>query len=178
MGGPRVGLFLAVCASGVVGCQPAEESDMGGDAMGDPDDGAGGRSSGYDVGYVDDFTVAPFDSEVVGFIVVVNMGGEPLDLSTAEIVAFEDSSDLVEWSLEERTGSKAMLAPGRAAGYLSAPAEGRVLVDGVVTEPVDDQNLNFAMTFGPLPDRASFQAEARIRIGGLEAALPIEITVD
>jgi hypothetical protein len=132
----------------------------------------------YDVGYVNDFTLAPSDNSVSGFLVVVNTGTKPLDLGTATVRAFSDDDATVEWSFTKAAGATLMLGPGRAAGSLTTAAKSLVLVGDVVAEPIDDETLDFSMVLPSTPDRGTtVHAQAVMRIDDVDATLSFVIHI-
>jgi len=179
----RVDVVLATCAAGSFGCGSVQstEVDAAVDAASSAVDSmpdAAPAALKYDVGYVDNLTVTPDITGVFGFVAVVNMGTSQLNLSTASVVTYIDDNASVNWSLAKDKGSTTMLNPGRAAGFLTLAAKAKVLANGVVTEPVDDEILSFTMNFGtPLPAGDVINAQAVIAIDNVSATLPFTINV-
>lgn len=206
MGGLRVRALWApwvACAVGSIGCGSVQEMEEGSDAPMDASTGttadaapipgtdaaeemladaapADAPPSGlieYDVAYINNFTLTPDIATLGSFVAIVNMGDAPLDLSTVSIVMFTDDDVDVEWSFAQSATSTAMLSPGRAAGRLSVRAAD-LLADVSLTEPRDDQILNFAMNLStPASAGSSFLAEAVISVEGVQVALPISIAI-
>jgi hypothetical protein len=202
MGGIRVGVPVLIWAMVSFGCGSVRHGDMdggasaadaapdlqpdaargplgdGGELPGDaaPEADASGGSVLFDVGYVDDFTLTSDINRMFSFLVIVNMGTSPIDLSTVSVVSYTDDSPIIEWTFVQEESTTIMLEPGRAAGRLSPLAATMVLTDDVVTEPIDDMGLNFAMEFGaPLSLGQSLRAETVVRVQGATVALPIAV---
>jgi hypothetical protein len=184
MRGFYIGVVLAACGAGAFGCGSVQstEVDAAVDAAGDsavdvmPDTAS--PPIRYDVGYVDNLTLTPDITGVFGFVAVVNMGTAQLNLSTASVVTFIDDNANVEWSFAKEKDSTAMLSLGRAAGFLTLAAKSKVLANGVVIEPFDDEILSFSMNFvTPLPSGASLNAQAVISIDNVNVTLPFTINI-
>jgi hypothetical protein len=138
----------------------------------------------FDIAYVSELTLDPNATElhsILGFMVVVNTGTAPLDLSSAQVVSVSDDSDLVDWSITRFAASTAIVPPGHAAGCLSPVAVDRILASGVVTEPGGgcsdyDQGLDFEMHFSNMaPPGTTYHGLATIQVGGAQLALPFTI---
>ena len=184
--GFRAGVVLAIGVAGAIGCgsvrdvtlRDAPLADGSSDPIDAPIDAARPLIA-YDVGYINDITVNPTNTGTFGFLAIVNTGTAPLDLLTATVVLFGDDSTLVDWSFAKRTDSSTKLLSGRAGGFLTVLAIPKVLAPGVVTEPVDDANLNFSMSFGGArTSGTTIQAQAVISIADLQATLPFKIIFD
>ena len=166
------------CALGSIGCGSVQNAavDASPDSTGSPDSAGSGVS--YDIGYVNDLTVAPNITKVAGLLLVVNRGAAPLKISSASVVIFDDDNTSIDWTFSKESDSMIMLKPGRAAGLLSPAAMAQVVTGGLVTEPIDDQLLNFAMSF-PSPPAAdtTLRAEAVIRIEAVDLTVPFTIHI-
>jgi hypothetical protein len=168
--------FLVAC-----GAVKEAEQDAGvtPDATADAAIDAATVVSRFDVGYVDSITVTPSITQVSSVIAVVNTSTGPLDLSTAKVIAFVDDSSNARMTFELAAGSTLKLAPGRAAGRLSPLAKSKVLVDGLIEEPLDDQMLNFSITFDTTPIVGQIvSAQAILGIGNATIVLPFVFTTD
>lgn len=176
------GVWLVSCCS-LVACGSVKEAEQDAgvtpDARPDAAVDAAPVATRFDVGYVDSITVTPSTTEVSSVIAVVNTSTGPLDLSTAKVIAFVDDNSNARMTFAKDTGSTLKLAPGRAAGRLSPLAKSKVLVDGLVEEPLDDQTLNFSITFDTTPIVGQIiAAQAIIGIGTATAVLPFVLTTD
>jgi len=136
----------------------------------------------YDVAYVSEFTFTPATIQsIVGFLVVVNTGTLPLDLSSATVLSVSDDSDAITWSLSKFADASDELVPGSAAGCLSELAAHALVDSGVLTEPgagcpIFTRGLNFKMTFSSaMAVSVTYHAEAVIRIDGLDINVPFTI---
>lgn len=180
MSGFRVGVVLAICAASSFGCGSVQSTEVDAAVVtaGDAAIDAANPPVKYDVGYVDNLTVTTDITGVYGFVAVVNTGSAQLNLSTVSVVTFIDDHPTIQWSFAKEKDSMAMLAPGRAAGFLTLAAKSKVLANGVVTEPVDDEVLSFSMNFvAPLPAGVSLNAQAVISIDNVNVTLPFMINV-
>jgi hypothetical protein len=133
----------------------------------------------FDIGYIDAITITPSITEVSSVIAVINTSAAPLDLSTAKVIAFVDDNSSARMSFQKVEGSAVMLAAGRAGGRLSAAAKAKILVDGVIQEPLDDQTLNFSIAFETPPSLGTIvTAQAVLAIGDATIVLPFVLTTD
>jgi hypothetical protein len=132
----------------------------------------------FDIGYVNEFVIVPRDTtQIHSFVLVVNTGNVPLDLSTATVLTFNDDSNAVDWEFSKRTSATFSLDPTRAAGSLGPNARPLIVDAGVVTERIDDNVLDFQMDFlGTPASGVVANAQAVVRIGGVEAVLLFRIT--
>ncbi len=177
-----IGAWLVSCSL-LVACGDVKEAEQDAgvtpDAAADAAIDAAPVAVRFDVGYVDSITVTPSITEVSSVIAVVNTSTAPLDLSTVKVIAFVDDNSNARMTFEKATGSTLKLAPGRAAGRLSPLAKSKVLVDGLVEEPLDDQMLNFSITFDTTPIVGQIvAAQAILGIGSATIVLPFVITTD
>jgi hypothetical protein len=132
----------------------------------------------FDVGYVNDFTVPADTDSVFGFALVVNTGAAPLDLGTATVVTVTDDNDAVDWTFTKKAGSTTMLVPNHAAGLLTLAAHDKVVTGGVVSEPIDDQLLDFSMGFASPPTAGtSLHGQVVLEIQHSVAILPFTVSV-
>jgi hypothetical protein len=132
----------------------------------------------YDIAYVDEFTFTPSISGVAGFLLVVNKGVLPLNLSEISVVSFIDDDPDVRLEFAKAADATMPLPPGRAAGSLSEPAAVHVIDSGIVTEPVEDPFLNFRISFlSPALTETTINARAVLRIDGKDATLPFVIHI-
>jgi hypothetical protein len=198
--GARRVILLTVCLVGSIGCRTPllDGSPYGFDAAVDGAqvvdavvDGAAVDSSvpiaRYDIAYINDITIDPGVSGMFAFLLVVNTGTAPLNLSTALVVSFSDDANNVDWTFTKPGDSTLILKPGHAAGCLSPTAMEDLVTGGIVTEPIDGDcpdifqglGLNFAMNFStnPLP-LVTFHAQAMLRIDGVDIVLPFTVHVD
>jgi hypothetical protein len=152
----------------------APGSDAGLDASID----AAAPSHAFDVGYINEFTY-PFNvTGVSEFMMVVNRGPLPLNLADAELDAVEDDSPQVDWTLSVDMLSTTVLPAGHAAGLLSQDANTALVVSGLVSEPLDDNTLNFRMSFSDFPTAGTaIHAQAKLRIGDASVTLPFTIHI-
>jgi hypothetical protein len=176
------GAWLASCCI-LVACGDVKEAehDAGAipDAAADAAIDAAPVTARFDVGYVDSITITPSTTEVSSVIAVVNTSNGPLDLSTARVIAFVDDNSNARMTFDKAAGSTLKLAPGRAAGRLSPLAKSKVLVDGLIEEPLDDQMLNFSITFETTPIVGQIvSAQAIIGVGTATIVLPFVLTTD
>jgi hypothetical protein len=157
---------------------PALEPDAMPDAMPDAsvDAPVDAPRRKYEVGYINELTLAPNNRVLLGFVIVVNMDSTPLRAIDASVVSFADNSPVVEWEFLKDQDAVMPIAPGRAAGLLSPAATDKIVTSGLVTEQNDDMFLDFAMSFvTPPPVGITFNAQAVLRIDGENVTLPFTI---
>lgn len=133
---------------------------------------------GYDIAYINELTLngSSGSIELAGFMVVVNTGAEPIDLSTTEVLSFSDDSALVGFSLSHDATSTTVLQSGEAAGELSSLAFQRIVSSGLATEPRVDTVYGFDMSFTNIPaNKLDLEAQAVLRIEGKTISLPFTI---
>jgi hypothetical protein len=192
-------VILAICAGNAIACGSVKSSvdppiDGRGSSPGDPMDAAlpvdiappidmvppdtSVPVTKFDIGYVNEFVIVPLNTtQIHSILLVVNTGNVPLDLSTAAVVTFNDDSNGVDWQFSKRTAAAFSLDPTRAAGSLGPNARPLIVTAGVVTERIDDNVLDFQMDFlGTPASGVVANAQAVVRIGGVEAVLPFKIT--
>jgi hypothetical protein len=193
------GVVLAICVGNAIACGSVKSSvdppiDGSGSSPGNPADAAVPSDTAvpsdaappdttlpvtrFDIGYVNEFVIVPLDTtQIHSFLLVVNTGNVPLDLSTATVVTFSDDSNGVDWQFSKRTTAAFSLEPTRAAGSLGPNARPLIVDASVVTERIDDNVLDFQMDFlGTPASGVVANAQAVVRIGGIEAVLPFKIT--
>jgi len=188
-----LGIVLASCGLGWAGCGSVENTgrdagaDSGHDAGADsghdagtdsamvPDD-SGAPAVSYDIAYISKLTFTPDIRAVHQFVVVVNRGSAALPLSTVAVKDVGDDNPGVDWAFTSLVGSAVMLKPGRAAGRVSPAAKDEL--DTVVTEPLDDQLLDFEMRFpSPPPVGLVLLGQVVITISGVDATLVFTVQV-
>jgi hypothetical protein len=164
---------LALCAAGVIvaGCGSVKMSSGDGD-------NEDATATKYDIAYVDDFTIDPNISSLFSFLLVVNEGEKPLSLQTATVVTYSDDSAGIDWQLTEDATTTIVLKPGHAAGLLSPGTASKLVESGLVPEPIDDNQLDFTMSF-PTPPTAgvALHAQAVLRIETTDIVLPFTINI-
>jgi hypothetical protein len=198
MHGRWPGTVLGLCVSGLAGCGSVRSTNADGPP---PDDASISRDDAiatdaavdaavdtaidtpvattrFDIGYINDLVIVPLDTtQLRGLLLVVNKGTVPLDLSTASVLAFSDDADGIDWQFSKRANSTFLLDPGRAAGSLGVSARPLIVDQGVVTERIDDNALDFQMDFLGTPASGVIaNAQAIVRIDGVEAVLTFKIT--
>lgn len=132
----------------------------------------------YDVAYISKVTLTPNITAVKQFIALVNRGTEPLPLSSIMVKNVSDDNSSVEWEFTLKVGSTVMLKTGRAAGRLSPLAQDVLVSSGTVSEPFDDQLLDFEMRFpSPPPVGLVLRGQVVIDISGADATLVYSIQV-
>jgi hypothetical protein len=130
----------------------------------------------YDVGYINEITLAPNNRVLLGFILVANIDSMPLQATDATVVSFADSSPVVEWEFIKDQDAVMPIAPSRSAGLLSPAATEKIVTSGLVTEPNDDMFMSFAMSFVQTPPAGiTFDAQAVLRIAGENVTLQFKI---
>lgn len=146
------------------------------DAMAPAQDGMAPPVASYDIGYINDITIGPNVRTLSQLLLVVNRSTDPVALSMVSVTNFDDDSASFDWTFAESTMSTLQLARGRAAGRLSADAAAQVRT--VVTEPIDDDLLNFGMQFpAGLPAGLELHAEAVIQVQAVNITVPFVIHV-
>jgi hypothetical protein len=132
----------------------------------------------YDVGYIDELTFGVNAVKLSSFLLVINKGGEPLKVTTASVVTSKVIDGGVDWTFAKVADATTTLGSGHAAGKLSPAAQMTLVAGLVVTEPIDDQALDFAMSFpSPPPVDVTFHAQAVIRIDDVDLTLPFTIHI-
>jgi hypothetical protein len=141
-------VWVAALAVGAVGCDGKMTAREGVDAASDAPVIAGPLA--YDVAYISEFTFGS-DVGIGGFLVVVNMGTEPIEIADIQILKFSDDSAQIGWEFEAIDHRPNLLPPHEAAGDLSPDAKTELVTGGIVTEPLAYHNLSFGMMFTGVP---------------------------
>jgi hypothetical protein len=132
----------------------------------------------FEVGYIDELTLAPTNRVLFGFILIANVGNASLPITDLRVKSFADDSPAVEWELKLDQGSDMPIAAGHAAGLISPGASDKIVKTGLVSEPDDDTFLSLEMSFVTEPPaNMMFHAEAEIQIAGEVARLPFTIHI-
>lgn len=132
----------------------------------------------YDVAYANEITFPYNYTGLSGFLLVVNRAQAPLSLVNAAVASVSDDNPDVTWTLELDTPSTIALPLGHAAGFLSQEARLKIVGSSLVTEPIDDDVLDFRMSFASFPPIGiDVHAQARLRIGGVDLVLPFTVHV-
>ena len=129
----------------------------------------------YDVVYAKEwkFSVA---GPVDGFVLVVNTGKAPLSLASLTVKSVTDDHPTASVRISA-SPSTATLAPGTAGGKLSGISDGLFLP--VAPEPRADAGASYlAIEVADAPPGTyDIDAEATIRLDGVDATLPMLIHV-
>jgi hypothetical protein len=165
---------VAALAVGAVGCDGGKMiAREGVDAA--PDAPVIGGSIAFDVAYISEFTFGS-DVGIGSFLVVVNMGTEPLEIADTRVLKVSDDSAQVAWAFELQVQPTTLLPPHEAAGALSASATAKIVTEGVVTEPLAYYNLDFGMDFTKVPDTdVTVHASTTIEIRNKRIDVPFTV---
>jgi len=134
----------------------------------------------FDVGYVNAFTIAWnfAGTGFIGFLAVANTSTRLLNLNKITITSVTDDDDTITSQLALYSASDTPLEPGKAAGLLASQAFVRIVESGLMTEPLDDEMLNFSLSF-PNYSMAfldkTVHAQATIQIDDGEIVLPFTV---
>ncbi len=156
-------MLALVVWSGATGCDdampsqgvdaaPKIDASIPGDAPADtPPDGSTALTK-FDVGYIDEFTVAwsSSGSGFLGFAALVNTGTVLLNLNKISIVEVTDDDLAIDSVFAVENLSElplAPLAPGLAAGLLGAGATALLVESGLVPERREEDALSFELRF-------------------------------
>lgn len=132
----------------------------------------------FDVGYINELTLAPTNRVLFGFLLVANVSTDPLPITDLRVKSFADDSPIVEWELTLDQGSTMPIAVGHSAGLISPGASDQIIKPGLVPEPDDDTFLSLTMSFvHEPPPNVTFHAEAELEIAGETASMPFTIHV-
>ncbi|HMG56530.1 MAG TPA: hypothetical protein VK601_23685 [Kofleriaceae bacterium] len=177
---------LVVGAAGVMGCgsvKAMEPSVPPPDAASDGPADASTDSAPvavikYDVAYINDLTLTTSISNVHGILLVVNKGTAPLKLSTAAVVTYSNDFPGITWEFSKNGATTTMLVPGHAAGAIGPDVTAKLVDSGLVPEPIDDNTLDFTMTF-PMepPSGLTLHAQAVLQIESANIVLPFTLEI-
>lgn len=138
----------------------------------------GASAISYDVAYISKVTLTPNIRTVEQFVALVNRGTAPLPLSSVVVKNVSDDNSSVDWEFKLKVASPVMLKTGRAAGHLSPLAQDVLVSSGTVSEPFDDQLLDFEMQFPTAPPAGLvLRGQVVIDINGADATLVYTIQV-
>jgi hypothetical protein len=130
----------------------------------------------FEIGYINELTLAPNNRVLLGFLLLVNVSTVPLNAADLTIVSFGDNSPAVEWEFFKDQDASMRVAPGRAAGLISPVARDKIVTPGIVTEQNDDTFFSLGMSFvTPPPADVTFNAQVVLRIDGETITLPFTI---
>lgn len=130
----------------------------------------------YDVAYIDDFTMEWNRTGFASFVVVVNQGAVPLDLTKVTVVDVTDDHREIESRFQLADASTTQLDPGLGAGRLSISAADALVASGVVSERIADDVLDFRLSFpGKGQPGVDLHVEATLRIEDAQIVLPFTV---
>lgn len=134
----------------------------------------------FDVGHVSEWRLGTSASSLSQseFVRIVNMGDEPLDLSTATFTNVIDNHDQIVVSMTVRPNT-ITLSPGNSAGALSPAAAQYVTTNGLVTEPAQETTTGLVqVTVNNLPPAGTWLAvdgEGTLQIGNARATVQVRV---
>jgi hypothetical protein len=130
----------------------------------------------YDVAYIDDFTMEWNRVGFVSFVVIVNQGAAPLDLTKVAVIDVTDDHREIESRFQLSDASATQLEPGEGAGRLSFSAANQLVASGLVPERIVDDALDFRLSFpGMGQPGVDLHVAATLRIEDAQIVLPFTI---
>jgi hypothetical protein len=152
---------------------PGNPLDASSDGPVDADDGIR-----YDVAYINEIHMPSDIGSVQGVVLIINRSAVPISLATLSVVSFVDNTPGADWIFAEDGKASVKLQPGRAAGALNPLSTAQIVDSGLAREPIDDQTLNFTMSFAfqPAPG-LKFRARAVLELEHKQVTLPFEFFI-
>jgi hypothetical protein len=132
----------------------------------------------FDVAYINEIHMPSALPSLEGVLVIINESEVPISTAKLTVVSVIEDSPVADLRIQKSESVGFTLLPGHAAGALNAAAAARLAKSGLIDEPLDDQALDFTLSFGFAPPPGlKFKARVVLDIEGQRATLPFQFFI-
>jgi hypothetical protein len=132
----------------------------------------------FDVAYINEIHMPSALPSLDGVLVLINESDVPIRTAKLVVASVLEDSPVADLRIRKTESAGLTILPGHAAGALTTEAAARLAKAGLIDEPIDDQTLDFTLSFGFAPPPGlKFKARAVLDLDGQRVTLPFQFFI-
>lgn len=132
----------------------------------------------FDVAYINEIHLPSALPSLEGVLVIINESEVPISTAKLAVASILEDSPVADLRIRKTESVGLTILPGHAAGALNPEAATQLAKAGLINEPIDDQTLDFTLSFGFAPPPGlKFKARVVLDLDGQRVTLPFQFFI-